>query len=56
MDKETRQANRAELADLEREATVTAHDNAIAPRFWATYGTPLLRRLLNAVKKRGQSD
>lgn len=52
MDKETRQAQRPELADLDREATVTEHDKAIAPRFWATYGTPLLRRLLNAARRK----
>jgi hypothetical protein len=34
--------------ELAREAEVTPTDRAIAPRFWAHYGTPLFRALLAA--------
>jgi len=45
-------APRPSLEDLDHEALVTPEDRAIAPRFWATYGTRLLRRLLNAVREK----
>jgi len=38
--------------DLDAESRVTPEDRAIAPRFWAHYGTPLFRRLLAAVKEK----
>lgn len=34
--------------DLGAESTVTEYDRRIAPRFWARYGTSLLRALLRA--------
>ncbi len=47
-----RESDRPTLADLDREAVVTPSDRAIAPRFWAAYGTLLLRALLKAVRRR----
>ncbi len=38
--------------DVEQDAEVTDRDKAIAPRFWAAYGTQLLRRLLNALREK----
>lgn len=37
--------------NLPSEAAVTDRDKALAPRFWAKYATPLLKRLLNARTK-----
>jgi hypothetical protein len=45
-------APRPSMDELDREAQVTPSDRAIAPRFWAAYGTRLLRRLLNAVMEK----
>jgi hypothetical protein len=45
-------APRPMAEDLDREAQVTERDRLIAPRFWAAYGTRLLRRLLNAVREK----
>lgn len=38
----------ASPTELAEESVVTAYDKAIAPRFWAHYGTPLFRALLAA--------
>lgn len=38
--------------DSDQAAEVTPEDRLRAPRFWAAYGTPLFRALLNAVKKK----
>lgn len=46
-----RQAERPGVGELEAEAEVSPRDRAISPRFWAAYGTPLLRRLLNALRE-----
>ena len=41
----------AEVLDLDLEARVTAFDRALSPRFWAKYATPLLKRMLDAVRE-----
>jgi hypothetical protein len=38
--------------DLGAESEITDTDKRIAPRFWAQYATPLLKRLLNALPER----
>ena len=38
--------------DLEDEARITPTDRALAARFWARYGTPLLRKLLAAMREK----
>ncbi len=47
-----REAPAASSEQLAQEAEVTPHDRAIAPRFWAAYGTPLFRALLNARREK----
>ena len=42
--------------DLDREAQVTPADRLISARFWAAYGTRLLRRLLNAVREKPDAN
>lgn len=47
-----RDAPEATSWDLSLESVVTDRDKLLSTRFWAHYGTPLLRALLNAKEEK----